>query len=89
MRRCVMCYTSNGSMDLIHWLRSKKKSYWRKLVADRIVNLTFWVQERGDRSLAVGLLAGIAIVLFFRLIFILLVLLAVVGSTAYLFAEDD
>lgn len=76
-------------MELISWLRSKKKSYWRKITSDRVVNCTFWVQERGDRSLIVGLGAGILIVLFFKVIFCLLIIAAVLASIAYMLAEED
>ncbi len=80
------CY---ALMEFLNWLRSKKKSYWRKLIADRVVNCTFWVQERGDRSLIVGLGSGILIVLFFKIIFYILVIAAVMGAIAYMMAEED
>lgn len=76
-------------MRILDQLRAKRKSEWRKLVADKVVGTTLWIQERGDRSLVVGLGSGIIIVLFFRLVFSLLVIAAVVGTTVYLFAQDD
>ena len=76
-------------MEFWKWLRSKPKSFWREQLASRWINLTFWVQARGDRSLAVGLLSGVVIVLFFRLIFTALIVAAAVAALVYLTAPDE
>ena len=77
------------SLNQVDYIRSKSRDEWTKLVRDKWINLRIWIQENGELGFLVAFSCGILFVIFFKFLFGLLVLLALLGFLAWSIAEPE
>lgn len=75
--------------EILDLLRSKTKQEWTELARHRIVLLRIWLQENGEVASFVSLIAGIMIVLFFKLFVFLIVFGGLVAYTIWQLAGSE
>lgn len=75
--------------EILDLIRAKSRKEWSELVRERIVLIRIWLQENGEIAALCGFVAGIIIILFFKLFIFLTVFGGLVAYTVFQLAGDD
>ena len=75
--------------DFLKYIRSKRRSEWREINRRVVLLIRDTLSKNGELSALIGLVAGISLVLFFKLLLVTAVTLSLVIFLIYQLAEDD
>jgi len=74
--------------SFLKYIRSKSRAEWREVYRRLVLLVRDWLSRNGEVSALVGLVSGIAVVLFFKLILVISVLVSLVVFLLYQYAEE-
>jgi hypothetical protein len=72
----------------LKYIRSKNRAAWREVAQKLLFLIRDWLGKNGEISALIGLVAGIALVLFFKLIMVLCIFTSLVLFLLYQYAEE-
>ena len=73
-------------MSILDSIRRRSREEWADLFRDRVTDLRIWIQEHAEKAFFVALVLGAILILFFKIIFWLVFIVAVLGAAAYFYA---
>ena len=76
-------------MDFLQEIRKRSREEWEQFGLDKWTDLRIWVQEHGERAALIALVAGVSLVLFFKLVLILLIIAALICFAVLYTAVPD
>ena len=77
-----------AQQGIIARIQRHTREEYRQLLVDGLTNVRIWIQEHGEQAAVIGVVAGVFIVLFLKLV-IWLVLLAFVAGVAILLIAPE
>lgn len=75
--------------DPIKFAQSKTRAQWLELLKGKISICRAWLNESGEKSALYCFIAGIALVLFYKIFIVLFLIAAVIGYGIYYMAPED
>jgi hypothetical protein len=72
----------------LKYIRSKNRAAWREVAHKLLFLIRDWLGKNGEISALIGLVAGIAFVLFFKLVMVLCIFTSLVLFLLYQYAEE-
>jgi hypothetical protein len=82
-------YIAGMKQRFVDAIRQKSRQEWRAEVFDRWTTFRIWVQEHGEKAAGLGLIAGVALVLAFKLFVFLFILALLAGYVVYFVALEE
>lgn len=76
-------------MDILQLIRKRSREEWEQLALDGWTDLRIWIQEHGESAALIALVAGIALVLFIKLVLVLLVAGLILAFTVLFLALPE
>lgn len=68
------------------YVRQRTRQQYQQLIVDGLVQLHTWIEENGLRAAIAGLVTGMAIVVFFKLVVLFLCIAAVLAAAVWMIA---
>jgi len=75
-------------MDIIEKIKSRSKKEWLDLLKEQVEKGRTWIQSHGEQAAIFALVIGIAAVVFYKIVFGLLFIVAIALTVAWLMAPD-
>lgn len=69
-------------------IKAKSQSEWKQTIVTKYDAFQSWMDQNGRQSFLSGLIAGVCLILFFKLILLFAVLSAIIAGTVAIVAPD-